>query len=137
METKVCSKCDKSLPLTSFTRDRYRVDGFHRECKICKRKRENARRDLYRKQLNARNRKRAREYRKEFCKFKETLSCKKCGENEVCCLDFHHLDPNEKEFGIAHASQRMSLERLMEEVKKCLVVCKNCHTKIHAGIIQI
>ena len=73
---------------------------------------------------------------------KEELVKYKGGKCEVCgysrCLkamDFHHLDPNEKEFTIS--SKIRGLDKLYEEVDKCILVCSNCHREIHAGTITL
>lgn len=66
-----------------------------------------------------------------FQEWKSHLCCTLCPESDSCCLDFHHLDPEQKDFGISEAVPSMSWEALMEEVNKCIVVCKNCHTKVH------
>lgn len=60
---------------------------------------------------------------------------KKCNRNLV----LHHLDPEVKEFTFAKAiySKSCSLEDLEEELKKCKLVCSNCHAEIHAGIVRI
>jgi hypothetical protein len=55
-----------------------------------------------------------------------------CGESEPVALAFHHK--GNKDFGIAE-SRSLSVERIKEEIAKCIVVCHNCHAKIHAGIM--
>lgn len=60
--------------------------------------------------------------------------CCICGETEPCCLDFHHL--RDKEFELAKAPD-VSKERLYKELEKCIVLCANCHRKLHAGIISL
>ena len=63
--------------------------------------------------------------------------CFICGYNKCNkALEFHHLDPNEKEFVIGH-NRSFSIEKLKKEVDKCIMVCSNCHKEIHAGIIQL
>ena len=69
--------------------------------------------------------------------FKSTLKCKLCEENSPCCLDFHHLDPNEKDVALSQVANRWSDKRLEQELSKCIVLCSNCHRKIHAGLIQL
>lgn len=60
-------------------------------------------------------------------------SCEICGYNKtVWALDFHHLDPNKKDFGID--SKIAGLEKMKVEVDKCILVCANCHREIHANI---
>ena len=60
------------------------------------------------------------------------LRCIKCGEDHPACLDFHHKDPLQKDRSLADAiSHGWSIARLEAEVAKCLVLCSNCHRKIH------
>jgi hypothetical protein len=62
--------------------------------------------------------------------------CVICGYNKCArSLDFHHLDPNTKEFTVS--SKKISFEALKEELNKCILVCKNCHGEIHAGILAV
>lgn len=57
--------------------------------------------------------------------------CQKCGYDKPIwnVYDFHHRDPNEKDFGISAKS--WSFERLKEEVDKCDLLCRNCHSEVH------
>ena len=60
-------------------------------------------------------------------------SCIKCGYNKcISALEFHHIDPNGKDFSIGGKS--WSFERLKIEVDKCILVCSNCHREIHEEI---
>lgn len=62
--------------------------------------------------------------------------CACCGlvDDEVA-YDFHHLDPTEKQFRLSGAIKAWHL--LVEEVKKCVMLCAICHRKFHAGMISI
>lgn len=61
-----------------------------------------------------------------------------CGYNRCnTALEFHHLDPNEKDFGIGESGRTMAFEKMKKEVDKCILVCANCHREIHAGLIII
>ena len=63
--------------------------------------------------------------------------CELCGfDKHYNCLDFHHKIPSEKLFQISHGHGR-SIETIREEAAKCVLVCKNCHYLIHAGVIQL
>lgn len=56
--------------------------------------------------------------------------CSICGyKRSLKALEFHHIDPNEKDFTISGKS--FSYERLKKEVDKCILVCSNCHAEIH------
>ena len=62
--------------------------------------------------------------------------CQICGYDKcIQALDFHHIDPNIKSFSISGGTK--SLDKLKQEVDKCILVCANCHREIHAGIIDI
>jgi len=67
----------------------------------------------------------------EYKLLKTTLKCNRCGETHIACLEFHHLDPTEKEGNIGHICRRYSTERLKREMEKCEVLCANCHRKEH------
>ena len=64
---------------------------------------------------------------------KGTLSCKRCGESHIACLDFHHKDSSLKEGSITKLvrEQGWGRERVLVEIKKCEVLCSNCHRKKH------
>jgi len=62
--------------------------------------------------------------------------CEICGYSKcIEALHFHHRNPEEKDFSISGKS--LSFERLKEEVNKCILVCSNCHTEIHSGLVKI
>lgn len=64
--------------------------------------------------------------------------CSICGYDKyIGALEFHHLNPNEKDFGIGQKGFTRSWEKVKEELDKCILVCANCHREIHAGIIQL
>lgn len=58
------------------------------------------------------------------------LKCQKCEENHISCLDFHHLDPKEKEGNIS-SMVKYSLKKIKKEIEKCIILCSNCHRKLH------
>lgn len=70
--------------------------------------------------------------RRKLNALKRRLGCKKCGENDPWCLQFHHRDPKKKTWSICKLyGGTWSWERILEEVKKCIVLCANCHIKEH------
>lgn len=65
--------------------------------------------------------------------------CQCCGYNRCPdALALHHLDPEEKNISLGgiRASPRKWKE-VVEELKKCILVCHNCHSEIHAGYRKI
>ncbi len=64
--------------------------------------------------------------------------CALCGYDRwIGALQFHHLDPAEKAFGIAAGGMARSLERMRAEAEKCVLLCSNCHAEVEAGAIAI
>jgi hypothetical protein len=62
---------------------------------------------------------------------KEHLKCTKCDESHSATLEFHHPDDN-KDFDIASSMRHgYSKERILKEMEKCVVLCSNCHKKLH------
>lgn len=67
-----------------------------------------------------------------FKDYKKTLHCVRCGEDRTPCLDFHHRDDSQKEFGIGVlAGGSWSVARVKREIAKCDVLCSNCHRWHH------
>jgi hypothetical protein len=66
-------------------------------------------------------------------------SCQICGYNKCLNgLDLHHIDPSKKEvsFGKIRANP-IAIEKIAEELEKCVLLCANCHREIHAGFACI
>lgn len=66
-----------------------------------------------------------------FRELKATLKCSRCPETHPACMDFHHTDPAKKDFSIGRFGRYRTQEKLMEEIKKCVVLCANCHRAEH------
>ena len=62
--------------------------------------------------------------------------CIVCGESEPIAIDFHHINPNEKEFTIGKHRGK-NREWLSQEISKCVCLCANCHRKVHVGLIDL
>ncbi|MCF0124740.1 MAG: hypothetical protein HUJ68_03110 [Clostridia bacterium] len=60
--------------------------------------------------------------------------CCLCGYNKcVSALDFHHMDKTTKEFDISKYTNSCDFsEELIEELKKCVLLCANCHRYLHS-----
>jgi 5-methylcytosine-specific restriction endonuclease McrA len=62
--------------------------------------------------------------------------CVRCGYNKsVEALEFHHINPDEKEFSISKTGNTYSWEKIKEEINKCLLLCSNCHREVHAELL--
>lgn len=64
--------------------------------------------------------------------------CQVCGYSKYQgALDFHHIDPSTKSFGIGGFGHSRSWERVKQELAKCILVCANCHREIGAGVTKV
>ena len=68
---------------------------------------------------------------KRLCVEYKGGKCIRCGYNEFQSgLQFHHLDPRQKEFNIA-TKKSLSFDALKSELDKCILLCANCHFSFH------
>lgn len=58
--------------------------------------------------------------------------CQMCGYNKcIAALEFHHLDPKEKDFSLGSKGNIKSFSKVKPELDKCILVCSNCHREEH------
>ncbi len=63
-------------------------------------------------------------------------ACKTVYPIEV--YDFHHLNPAEKEFGLTNSlASPKSWLRIVVELRKCVMLCANCHRLVHSEVIAL
>lgn len=62
--------------------------------------------------------------------------CCKCGYDKVVsAFDFHHEDNNSKEFLLSSLFKKGAYwDEIEKELKKCILLCANCHRELHYGI---
>lgn len=138
MDTKICNTCGQEKPLSEFNFRDKNKGTYRAQCKNCLHKRKN---ELYNTKYRERYKDRIKQnknlhrqlIRQKIIELK-SCGCRICGEVDVCCLDFHHI--KDKSFEIGH-SMDVTLENLLKEVNKCVVLCANCHRKVHAGKIKL
>lgn len=71
-------------------------------------------------------------YKEKSSKLKLKIGCQKCGYNKYSgALDWHHLEDN-KDYNPSDTLIR-NWELYLKEIKKCILVCANCHREIHNG----
>lgn len=136
---KICSKCKIEKPLTSYSKNKSRKDGVQTFCKECNKSfcaNKYATCNLHRKRILDNNNRMYKANSQFVRRVKRLYGCYFCGEKEPVSLDFHHLDPREKDKNI-HSLYKYSRSALKRELRKCMLVCSNCHRKIHAGILKV
>lgn len=129
---KICSRCKKEKKEDQFRLRKNIKSGLQSWCKDCEKKYQNS----YKRKADRKKweNERKRKIRKiiEDAKNKPCKDCEKKYPTYV--MTFDHVI-GKKEFGIATAicHPSRSFEKLIEEIKKCEVVCMNCHALRHKG----
>lgn len=133
---KTCTNCHIKKPESDFFLRDLASNVRHSSCKSCYgRKRltyaeshykrygdEYRARALIRKKLI---KERLQELLIEYLRDK---SCEMCGFDDIRALDFDHIDPASKNFGIARAiSNGCAWNKILLEIEKCRILCANCH----------
>ena len=75
------------------------------------------------------NAKHRKNKRAEWQAFKATLSCTKCGFSHPAAIDFHHVFKLDYR-SVNKLAQQGLYKQARAEIKKCIVLCANCH-RIH------
>lgn len=133
---KLCAVCKAEKNITEFRRDKTTKDGRQFRCKPCARAFINSNYAKYKLKTIERCLKSKDTNRARIWKYKQDRKCSICSESVTACLDFHHTDPTKKSFNVASA-RTLSWETIEQEINKCILVCKNCHVKIHTGVIKL
>lgn len=59
--------------------------------------------------------------------------CRNCGFDKYpCSLEVHHTEPKHKDPNF-DSMRSWSEERILKELKTCVLLCSNCHSAYHAG----
>ncbi len=99
----------------------------------------------YRKKYYHKNRQKAIDYSKKSVKerktkalklsnrYKTSKGCVRCKYNKCAqALHFHHNNPKDKHDCISYMiNNGLSIKRIKNEIRKCSVICANCHAEIH------
>lgn len=65
-------------------------------------------------------------------------SCALCGyARSVNALQFHHVDPQRKEFDLSRRGAARSLASARAEAAKCVLLCANCHAEVEGGVASV
>jgi hypothetical protein len=126
MNNKKCPKCKEVKDIESFCKTNIGIKSGR--CKACQKeigaKHYIDNRDIY----LSRGAERRKSCKNVTDKAKDK-PCMDCGISYPSyVMDFDHRDQSEKEFTIGTAAGKgIKIERLEEEIKKCDVVCSNCH----------
>ena len=120
--TRYCPRCKQILPAALYylKHSGTRLTGY---CKSC------TNRQAVERQQSA----------KKQCVDYKGGRCERCGYNGyIGALEFHHINADGKDFDLSHGKST-TFEKIKPELDKCILVCANCHRKLHAierGLVQ-
>ena len=114
-KSHVCSKCG----ILKDPRDFYGKTNWCNEC------------------LNRTTIEKQRNFKRELREYKGG-KCVHCGYSTYDgALDFHHIDPNEKEFQLSSLRVVHINDEIKKELDKCILLCANCHRELHGGLWKL
>lgn len=124
---KECRVCKLEKTLDSFSINKTKKAGINDECKECQK-------EYFKKYYDKNKEKHIHTVlsytieRKIFLAQKKMeYGCIKCGyKDHPSALQFHHKDPKTKSFTIGSGNNK-TFQELKDEIKKCVVLCANCH----------
>ena len=129
---KICTVCQIEKPITEFNKNACKKDGLQTLCRTCSKANSKFYYDANPKRHRKNVSRRLHKIIEWMNNEKSKLSCKECGASHVSFLQFHHLNPKQKEVSVGDAvAQGWSIKRIENEISKCIVLCANCHFKLH------
>ena len=63
--------------------------------------------------------------------------CKVCGYAKPCALEFHHVAKKRFTLDSRTLGQIQDMSLIRSEVKRCVLLCSNCHKEVHAGVLVV
>jgi hypothetical protein len=115
IDERKCSKCKEiKTPAEFYVRSD--ATCCYSECKKC---------------MMVRTKERFHQIKREAIEYKGG-QCSVCGYNKcLAALEFHHRDPEEKDFEIG-STRGKSWSSIKAEIDKCDLLCANCHRELHS-----
>ena len=131
---KTCTQCHQLKPISDFSKST--TEGRQRPNSWCKACLNLYNTKKYQKDpsillATSKRRKTIRERnRRFFIELLQRSACMDCGEKDIVVLDFDHRDQKAKRFNLSTAANGgIAMARIKLEIKKCDIVCSNCHRR--------
>lgn len=128
---KQCKNCNVNKNLSEYHSSKTTKDGYETECKLCRKERNKQNYLCSTKEQRFKMVK----YRNVYMDYIKNSGCSLCSETSKVCYDLHHKNPKDKKYAISRI-QNLS-KRLIEEISKCIILCANCHRKVHNGELDV
>ena len=144
----ICTRCKVDKPINEFHKDKRSKTGHQSRCGPCIREV----RGRHITPEHKRKRKNVNQLPTDGITLKDKLQwiidsktgkpCQHCGcQPHSSALDYHHLNESEKLFSLSQIRRfrtgEITLQSIKEEMKKCILLCANCHRMLHAGALTL
>ncbi len=132
MDIKKCNHCKKEKELIEFGNNKNTIDGKQITCKKCfkyiHKLSYNKNKNKYKERIKN-NTDRIKNWYHDHIKKQK---CSVCDENRWWVLDWHHIESSNKNYNISDMIWKsFSINKIKQELSKCICVCSNCHRDIH------
>lgn len=129
---KKCSKCKLEKAIAEFNKNKGKADGYNSFCRVCHGEHNRAyyalNSEKQKKQIAAAQARRVKDNYQRMWALLNQLSCTDCSTRDARVLEFDHLPEHEKRMNISELlTGGYGWSSVEEEIKKCEVVCANCH----------
>jgi len=119
-DNKKCNRCNESKDIQEFYKRK--LGGYTAYCKPCQ---------------VLQTLERQKEFKRQCIRYSGGKCCM-CGYHKsMCALEFHHINPDEKDFNISMMNVTKFNDLVKVELDKCILVCSNCHREEHERINSI
>ncbi len=137
---KTCSICKEEKDLKDFNRNACKKDGLQTMCRPCSnlisKKYYNLNPEKHKQNVKKRKKLYVPILKDLVADIKENSKCYVCPENTPCTLDFHHT--RDKKFLISRGkTSAYSFSTFEGELAKCILLCSNCHRKLHNNLFSL
>lgn len=132
----ICTKCSLNKNEDEFSFKNKKRGKLNSRCKTCHSKYVKNHYETHKeKYINRAKRNKSNEIEKTKSLIEKLKPCcVVCGETWTAALDLHHIDSSNKEESIAKLTSR---KKMIEESKKCIVLCATDHRKFHSGHSEV
>ncbi|KKM68733.1 hypothetical protein LCGC14_1457910 [marine sediment metagenome] len=135
-DLKTCKKCGEDKKYAEFSKNRRRKDGHQDHCKACIKIRDAENYANNQNKFAKWSKDRRLRVRKLVFEYLLTHPCVECKERDIIVLEFDHRTQTTKRFDVMSATHGHSWKTILAEIKKCDVVCANCHKRRTAKMLN-
>lgn len=128
-----CKKCGLVKSEEDFAFKNKAENIRHCVCKVCQREYKKKHYENNKEAHYARNKK-TKDKLIDIIKTEKEKGCFVCSETFYECLEFHHLEKDDKIESVSVLKHNGSTNKMLLELKKCVLLCANCHRKVHYDI---